>query len=60
VISGHPGTYDLVEGMMLGVTVADSTTTNGSLIRSPNGLDTNNAAADWMFSPTPTPGAPNP
>jgi len=31
----------------------------GSLVRAPDGYDTNNASIDWGFSPTPTPGAPN-
>ena len=58
-ISGAPGTYDLVEGTVLPTTVADSNTIQGSLIRFPNGADTNNAAIDWTFTTTPTPGAEN-
>jgi hypothetical protein len=52
-------TYNLVEGTALPATVADSNTVNGSLSRLPNGTDTNNAATDWAFTTTPTPGAAN-
>jgi len=31
----------------------------GSLVRAPDGYDTNNASIDWGFAQTPTPGAPN-
>ena len=51
------GVASLVEGTPLAA--ADSNTKNGSLSRLPNGSDTNNAASDWAFSTTPTPGAPN-
>jgi len=37
----------------------DSNENEGSLIRSPNGTDTNNASADWKFTSHPTPGAAN-
>ena len=44
----------------LPATVADSNTANGSLIRSSRTRsDTNNAAVDWVFTTTPTPGAAN-
>jgi len=56
-ISGH--TFDLVEGAVLPAVVADSNTVTGSLIRSPDMSDTNNAAVDWVFTTTPTPGAAN-
>jgi hypothetical protein len=52
-------TYNLVEGTVLPVTVADSNTVEGSLIRNPNGQDTDNAAADWAFTTTVTRGAAN-
>ena len=52
-------TYDLVEGMALADTVADSNTVDGSLIRNPNGKDTDNASADWAFTTTVTRGAAN-
>ena len=52
-------TYNLVEGKALAATVADSNTQDGSLSRIPNGADTNNASADWAFTTTKTPGAPN-
>jgi hypothetical protein len=40
---------------------ADSTKTqhDGSIIRTPNGADTNNADTDLKFTKAPTPGAPN-
>jgi hypothetical protein len=52
-------TYDLVEGLALPTAVADSNTVDGSLIRNPDGRDTDDAAADWAFSTTPTPGTAN-
>jgi len=52
-------TYSLVEGAPLPATVADSNTADGSLIRNPDGHDANNAATDWAFTTTPTPGAAN-
>ncbi|HEU5211960.1 MAG TPA: lamin tail domain-containing protein [Gaiellaceae bacterium] len=52
-------TYDLVEGTVLPATVADSGTVEGSLIRNPNGQDTDDAAADWAFTTTVTRGAAN-
>jgi hypothetical protein len=59
IITGFPGTYNLVEGTVLPATTQDSGTIDGSLIRSPNGRDSDNAASDWAFSTTPTPGAAN-
>jgi len=52
-------TYDLVEGTALPASVADSNTAAGSLARIPNGSDTNDAATDWAFTATTTPGAAN-
>ena len=52
-------TYNLVEGTVLPTTVEDSNTVAGSLIRNPNGRDTNDAAADWAFTTTITRGAAN-
>ncbi|KYF87214.1 hypothetical protein BE17_09500 [Sorangium cellulosum] len=51
----------LVEGEALAATVADSNlaTAPGSLCRLPDGTDTNQAAADWAFSATITPGSAN-
>ena len=51
--------FDLVEGTMLPVDVADSNTVDGTLSRIPDGTDTDNAATDWSFTTTPTPGAAN-
>ena len=52
-------TYSLVEGTVLAAAVADSNTIAGSLIRNPDGRDTNDATSDWGFTTTPTKGAPN-
>jgi hypothetical protein len=52
-------TYDLVEGTALAANVADSNTVAGSLSRLPDGRDTNDAASDWAFTSTATPGAAN-
>jgi hypothetical protein len=51
--------YDLVEGSALPAAVADSNTVDGSLARIPNGSDTDDAATDWAFTGTVTPGAAN-
>jgi hypothetical protein len=52
-------TYNLVEGTALAATVEDSNTVAASLIRNPNGKDTNDAAADWAFTTTVTREAAN-
>jgi hypothetical protein len=52
-------TYDLVEGTVLPATVADSNAVDGSLIRNPNGKDSDDAASDWAFTTTLTRGAAN-
>jgi large repetitive protein len=52
-------TYNLVEGAVLPTSVEDSNTVAGSLIRNPDGKDTNDAAADWAFTTTITRGAAN-
>jgi Lamin Tail Domain len=57
LISGT--TYNLVEGTMLPATVVDSNSAAGSLSRIPDGADTNDAAADWVFTTTLTRGAAN-
>jgi hypothetical protein len=51
--------YNLVEGTVLPTSVEDSNTVAGSLIRNPNGKDTDDAAADWAFTTTITRGAAN-
>ena len=51
--------FDLVEGTLLPVDVADSNTVDGTLARIPDGSDLGNAAVDWSFTTTPTPGAAN-
>ena len=55
VIDGQ--TFDLVEGTAL--EAADSNTVAGSLSRIPDGQDRNDAATDWAFTTTSTPGAAN-
>jgi Lamin Tail Domain len=52
-------TYNLVEGTLLAATVADSNTLDGSLIRNPNGKDSDDAASDWAFTTTVTRGTAN-
>jgi hypothetical protein len=52
-------TFDLVEGTPLPVDVADSNTIEGSLIRHPDGRDTDDAASDWRFTTTVTRGEAN-
>jgi large repetitive protein len=52
-------TVSLVEGTALAASVADSNTVAGSLIRNPDGRDTNDAASDWTFTTTLTKGAAN-
>jgi Lamin Tail Domain len=52
-------TYNLVEGTALPASVEDSNTVVGSLIRNPDGKDTNDAAADFAFTTTVTRGAAN-
>jgi|GEM_PF-6933162 len=54
---GQPGSYNLVEGTP--TTARDSNADDGSLSRSPNGNDTDNAESDWSFVALPTPGAAN-
>ena len=51
--------YNLVEGTALAANVADSNTIDGSLSRIPDKQDTNDAASDWAFTTTKTPGAAN-
>ena len=58
-INGFPAPVNLVEGTVLPTNIADSNTIAGSLSRLPNGTDTDNAASDWNFTTTPTPGAAN-
>ena len=50
-------TFDLVEGTA--TTAADSNAEPGSLSRLPDGTDTDDAASDWAFTQTATPGAAN-
>jgi hypothetical protein len=53
------GQVSLVEGAALSLTVADQNSETGSLVRFPNGQDTDDASADWKFTDTITPGATN-
>ncbi|MFN0252881.1 MAG: lamin tail domain-containing protein [Kofleriaceae bacterium] len=61
-LPGFPATppISLVEGAVLPTATADSNQTDGSLCRSPNGQDTNSAAADWKFCAMKSAGLPNP
>jgi hypothetical protein len=52
-------TFDLVEGTALPAEVADSNTVDGSLIRNPDGEDTDDAASDWAFTTTSSRGSAN-
>ena len=52
-------TYNLVEGTALPVAIEDSNTAAGSLIRNPDGKDTDDASSDWAFTTTITRGAAN-
>ncbi len=58
-VTGIAGLVNLVEGAALPVGTADSNTVAGSLARLPNGTDTDNAASDWNFTSTLTPGTAN-
>ncbi len=51
--------FSLVEGNPLPASVADSNTVTGSLARLPDATDYDDAATDWAFTTTPTPGAEN-
>lgn len=55
-IAGFPAPVSLVEGT---ATTAIDANTAGSLVRLPNGSDTDDANADWALSVAPTPGAAN-
>jgi hypothetical protein len=59
-LSGFPAAVSLVEGTVLPTAVADSNTAAGALCRSPNGKDSDSAAADWLFCTALSPGAANP
>lgn len=54
-ISGVSGAVDLAEGTETSVIDLGA----GSLIRTPNGVDTDDASLDWALSTTPSPGAAN-
>lgn len=54
---GLSNPVNLVEGTLL--TAEDSNASAGSLSRIPNGVDTDDADNDWIFSPSPTPGNAN-
>jgi len=57
VLEGCLGVHDLVEGTP--TTASDSNADFGSLARLPDGSDTDDAATDWGFTATITPGAAN-
>lgn len=51
------GVFDLVEGTA--TPAMDDNAMDGALIRDPNGTDTDDAASDWAFSTSKTPGEAN-
>lgn len=57
VLTGETGTFDFTEGTP--TTAADDSSPLKSLVRIPDGADTNDEMTDWSASLTPTPGAPN-
>ena len=59
-LPGFAAKVSLVEGTVLPTSVADSATVEGALCRSPNGIDTDNAATDWKFCTPLTVGTANP
>jgi hypothetical protein len=60
MLPGFATPPSLVEGTVLPAATADSNTAEGSLCRHPDGQDTDNAAADWAFCATLSPGTANP
>ncbi len=58
-IVNFPAPVNVVEGSFLPLATADSNAAVGSLSRLPNGTDMNNAATDWNFTSTITPGIAN-
>ena len=59
IFFGTCGVVNLAEGTPLNVAVEDNNTDVRSLIRNPNGVDTDNADADWTSTSTLTPGSAN-
>jgi len=57
MINGFAQTTNLVEGTA--TSVMDDNANVASLIRDPNGQDTDDASMDWALTSTPTPGAVN-
>jgi hypothetical protein len=55
-ITGFASPVNLVEGTAVS---ASDAAADGSLVRCPNGSDTDDADTDWVFTPTLTPGAAN-
>ncbi len=58
-ITGFPSTVSLVEGTMLDATVIDTNDNVYSLIRDPNGSDSDDASTDWKLTSTITAGTAN-
>lgn len=59
-LPGFAAPVSLVEGTVLATATADSSTLEGSLCRSPNGVDTDSANVDWKVCAAPSAGKPNP
>ncbi len=57
IVTGVTGTLSFVEGTP--ATAEDNNDYVGSMCRLPNGVDSDDADSDWLFTSTPTPGAPN-
>jgi hypothetical protein len=57
MVGGLAAPVSLVEGSA--ATATDSNSVRGSLVRLPDGHDSDDAAADWSFTSTPTAGAAN-
>jgi hypothetical protein len=56
-LAGESGTFGFVEGTATGA--SDDLSPLRSLVRIPDGTDSDNAIVDWLLTLTPTPGATN-
>jgi hypothetical protein len=56
-LTGEPGTFEFVEGTATGA--FDDFSPTRSLVRIPDGTDSDNAVLDWLVTLTPTPGGAN-
>jgi hypothetical protein len=58
-IMGFPAPTQFAEGTFKVLLDTTTNSTQGSLVRVPNGQDTDNQSADWTFKSPPSPGATN-